>query len=146
MITIERMDYKHIEDVICLGLVTQEFRTGTSAPQFYFRSTLEAWIKSPNGVLLVGLFKSEFAGFSIAAYNPDNKDGYLHNIVVMPEHRHKGIAPEMLEKTLQNLAILGCNHVYKKIKPRNKEALKLMQKYGFEIGEKFLYVERTLEL
>jgi len=138
------MRSEHIDDVISLGLATPEFQTGTSVPQFYSKETLSKWIQSPNGTLLVANVSKEFAGFSITAYNPDSRDGYMHCMAVKEQYRNQNVGTEFINKTLDELQKMGCNHVYCLIQTSNERMKKFLEKRGFQIGETFSYVQRTL--
>ncbi len=143
-ISIEKMKLEYLDSVIELGLSTPELQTGTKAPQFYSKETLKNWIKSVNGILLTALVKDNFAGFSITAYNPDSRDGYIHFIAIRDEYRRIGIGSKLLIYTLNELEKLGCNHVYGLVQIGNESTKKFMRNHGFEIGEAFNYVQRVL--
>ena len=143
-VKVRKMEAKDLGEVITLGLSTSEIQTGTASPQFYFRETLERWIKSPNGILLVAKDRGRIAGFRIASYNPDSRDGHLHVTVVREEYRRSGIGSKLLDETLTRLEELGANHVYCEIQEDNEVTLEFFRKHGFEIGSKFFRVERNL--
>ena len=138
------MNSEHLDEVIQLGLNTPEFHTGTTVPQFYSKLTLEKWVQSPHGVLLVAFIEDNFAGFSLTAYNPDSRDGYIHCVALKKEYQWKKLGSQMLEYTLAELEKMGCNHVFGLVQTNNQETLKFMRKHGFEVGEPFHYVQRTL--
>lgn len=50
---ISRMTETDLDEVIAMGLATPEIQTGTDSPQFYYKETLQRWIQSTNGILLV---------------------------------------------------------------------------------------------
>lgn len=142
---IRRMRQADIEKVVELGLSLEQLQTGTESPQFYSGETISRWIKSHNGILLVAEVKGVFAGFSLTAYNPDSRDGYLHTICVAPEFRRQYIGSHLLEETLIELhEKTDCNHVYCLIRPTNKPSKKLFEKHGFIVGKTFSYVDREL--
>lgn len=143
-ISIKRMEPKYLDSVIELGLSIPELQTGTSAPQFYSKETLNKWVKSINGILLTALVEDTFAGFSITAYNPDSRDGYIHFIAIKDNYRRIGVASKLLAYTLSELEKLGCNHVYGLVQINNESTKKFMRNHGFEIGEAFNYAQRAL--
>ena len=143
-ISIERMKSEYLDNVIDLGLSTPELRTGTNASQFYSKKTLTNWIKSEKGILLTAMMEDNFAGFSITAYNPDSRDGYIHFIAIKEKYRRMGIASKLLTYTLDELEKLGCNHVYSLVNMNNENTKKFFKNHNFEIGETFSYVQRTL--
>ena len=142
--TIRRMRKEDVDEVIKLAINTKEIKTGTGSPQFYSKKTLLKWINGPSDILLVAKKQGNVVGFSLAAYNPYSRDGYLHVSVVREENREEGIGSEMLKTTLETMARQGCNHVFAMAKPDNVPILNLLRKHGFEVGEQFNYVERTL--
>lgn len=141
---IRSMEARDLDSVIVMGTSTEEFDTGTESPQFYSRATLEKWIQSPNGVLLVAEYNTEIVGFRLAAYNPDSRDGYLHTIMVKKEFRGKGIGGLLMDETLRRLMALGCNHVVALVQEGNDSTLGFLRSNGFDIGGKFHYCDVTL--
>ena len=61
--TICTMTDSDIDEVICIGETTPEFRTGTEAPQFYSKTTLRGWISEPSGISLVAKVEDQVVGF-----------------------------------------------------------------------------------
>ena len=143
-IVIRRMSLEDLSQVINLGLSTQELKTGTKAPQFYSRETLRNWIQSPNGILLTALYKNNFIGFSITSYNPDSRDGYIHCIAINEDYRGKTMGSNLTKETINELKKTECNHIYCLVKVNNKETKRFFSKHGFETGEAFNYVQRTI--
>lgn len=143
-VKVRKMETKDLDEVIALGLSTPEIQTGTASPQFYFRETLERWIQSPNGILLVAEDSGRIAGFRIASYNPDSRDGHLNVTIVRKEYRRSGIGSKLLDETLTRLEELGANHVYCQVQEDNEDTLQFFRKHGFEIGRKFFRVEQNL--
>jgi len=143
-VSISRMEEADLDEVISLGLSTAEIQTGTNSPQFYYRDTLQRWIQNPNGILLVAKAEGKLAGFRIADYNPDSRDGHLHVTVVKEEYRRQGVGGQLLDATLTELEKLGCNHVYCEVEEDNEATLAFFQKHGFDVGKKFFRVERSL--
>ncbi len=141
---VTRMQDEDLDAVIEFGLSTPELQTGTGSPQFYSKETLSRWINSPNGILLIAKVDGQFAGFSITAYNPDSRDGYIHCITTVDTHRGTGLGRRLLEQTLSQLEHVGCNHVYCLVRTNNKKTQSFFKKNGFEIGKAFHYVERML--
>lgn len=143
-VLIRKMEIRDIGEVISLGLAIPEFHTGTESPQFYSQETLERWIQRPNGVLLVAQVDSDLAGYNLASYNPDNRDGYIHVAVVKEKYRRRGIYGRLLDETMDQLTTLGCNNVWCMVKPDSEAMVEALKKHGFEVGEQFLYIQRSL--
>ncbi len=145
-VKIRAMEASDLDAVIEMGTSTAEFDTSTDSPQFYSRETLERWIASPNGVLLVAESGSEVIGFRLAAFNPDSRDGYLHTIAVKQSYRDQGIGTQLMTETLRRLESLGCNHVVGLVQEGNDSTLGFLRKNGFDIGAKFHYCDVSLPL
>jgi ribosomal protein S18 acetylase RimI-like enzyme len=143
-VTIRAMEMGDLDAVIEFGTSTAEFDTSTDSPQFYSRATLEKWISSPNGVLLVAQSGPEVVGFRLAAYNPDSRDGYLHTIAVKQAYRNQGIGTQLMAETLRRLEAMGCNHVVALVQEGNDSTLGFLRKNGFGIGGKFHYCDVSL--
>lgn len=143
-VTIRAMELRDLDAVIALGTSTAEFDTSTESPQFYSRATLEKWISSPNGVLLVAESGPDVIGFRLAAYNPDSRDGYLHTIAVKQAYRNQGVGTQLMAETLRRLEVLGCNHVVALVQEGNESTLGFLRKNGFDVGGKFHYCDVSL--
>lgn len=141
---IRQMQETDISQVIELGSGVSELSTGTSSPQFYSKETLTRWVTSPNDVLLVAEEEGRVVAFSLTSYNPFSRDAYMHASAVYPEYRRRGIRSQMLERTLAMLEERGCNNVFCLVKPDNVPMQELLRRHGFEVGEKFLYIQRSL--
>lgn len=130
--------------VLELGLGVSELSTGTSSPQLYSAETLRKWITNPSDVLLVAEEGGHIIAYSLTSYNPFSRDAYMHVSVVHEAYRRKGIGSRMLDHTLEILEAKGCNNIFCLVKSDNIAIQKLLKGHGFEIGESFLYVQRSL--
>jgi ribosomal protein S18 acetylase RimI-like enzyme len=143
-INIRKMGWGDLNRVEKIGLKTAEFKTGTSAPQFYSYRTLKGWVKSKKGILLVAEMNGKMVGFGITAYNPDSRDGYIHCLINFSKNRKRGVGKVLIKETLDSLTGMGCNHVFALVKNWNDPAQNLFSRAGFEVGDLFRYCEKTL--
>jgi len=63
--------------------------------------------------------------------------GHITQICVLPEVRHRGIGYELLRRSLEGLAQLGCRKVSLTVTDRNREASGLYERLGFVTERKF---------
>ncbi|KKQ35651.1 MAG: acetyltransferase [candidate division WS6 bacterium GW2011_GWA2_37_6] len=143
-IDITRMSENDLDQVIALAIGVTEIQTGTSADQFWSRQTLEGWINADDGVLLVAKEGEQVVGYSISSVIKSAHDAIINVIEVHPDHQKKGIASNLIVQTLIELKSIGCNHVKCDIKPDNIPSQELFSRFGFEMGESFIYAERMI--
>ena len=142
---IVRMESRHLDEVVQLGMAEEELHTRSDTPEFYSKATLERWIKSPNGFLFAAETDDrDFAGFVLASYNPDCRDAYVHCVATTTEFRKQGVGSLLLDATLKELRQTGCNFVRCLIALDNDPSVKLFEKHGFKLGDKFHYVSRNI--
>lgn len=143
---INRMTKQDIGKVISIGLETPEFRTDTSAEQFYSEQSLRRWVGDKGGVTLVARVNNEVVGFLLGYYMQGPNDGYLNCLAMLEAYRGRGVGKRLLEQALKEFEAKGCNHVFGVVKEDNKKTLNFFENNGLEIGESFRYVETMLPL
>ena len=143
---IKRMAEQDINKVISIGLEIPEFRTGTSAEQFYSKQSLKRWIGDENGVTLVARMNNEAVGFLLGYYMKGPNDGYLNCLAISEKYRGKGIGKKLLEQALGEFEAKGCNHIFGVVKEDNEKTLNFFENNGLEIGGSFRYIETMLPL
>lgn len=143
-VLIREMESGDLDGVIQLAISCHELSTGTNAPQFWGRQTLERWIHGRLGVLLVGYRGTLLVGFLVSSFNPDSRDAYINSIVVASQERGRGIGALLLTAAEAQLQNMGCNHIFGLIKPDNLGSAHLFQKRGFQAGAQFVYWQKTL--
>jgi ribosomal protein S18 acetylase RimI-like enzyme len=143
-LTCRRMEQRDLAAVMRLAHRADEIQTGTSAPQFWSEDILVRWADSEMGVLLVCEVSGELAGFIISSYNPISRDGYLHCVVVSPEHRRAGVGATLMEMTESTLVARGCNHIFGLVKPNNVPSEGLLARCGFKKGQEFTYWQKSV--
>jgi ribosomal protein S18 acetylase RimI-like enzyme len=77
------------------------------------------------------------------------QSGYIHDLGVLPAHRRKGYASAMVLAIIELLRKEGCHHIILDVLSHNESAIKLYEKCGFDITNKFnlwrLKTKDTLE-
>ncbi|SRR5258708_1163185 len=146
---IRQMVKEDLEWVIKTGLGTPEFKTGTNATQFYGEETLGRWIDDVNGITLVAEFNDQRTGFLLGYYMAGPNDGYINCTVVNQEERRRGIGKALQKSALYEFSQKGpeggkCNHVFCVVNETDEPMLSLKKEVGFQVGDKFHYVEIML--
>ncbi len=104
------------------------------------------------------LLAVEPAIFQVAAFPPDSKiagyaiafavgeDGEVLNVAVEPPFRGKGLAGQMLDALLIEMAARGVRTAYLEVRESNRAAQALYGSRGFtEIGRRYQYYRRPVE-
>lgn len=74
------------------------------------------------------------SGFSELKRFRFTRKGHIVSVAVMPEHRCKGIAFEMLTQALKNMTErYKCSETYLEVRVSNQAAINLYKKMGFKI-------------
>ena len=72
------------------------------------------------------------------------KTGHIISVAVLPEHRRRGLALDMMTRVLQVLKqTYGCAETYLEVRVSNKEAAELYEKLGYVIvsRERSYYID-----
>ncbi len=101
---------------------------------------------------LVVEYDSEVSGYAVVWII--GSEAYIANIAIAPKFRRKGLASCLLEAIFKEAKILGCSSVVLEVKRKNKAAINLYRKFGFEVvgvrermysdGEDGLIMEKLL--
>ncbi len=57
---------------------------------------------------------------------------YVNNLGVLPEYRNRGIGSKLVEQAVKTAKELGMSFISLEVRPSNKSAVGLYEKYGFE--------------
>lgn len=144
-IKIFQMSEGDIDQVSEIGWNTPEFDPGTGNASFYYKNTLKNWLNDPNGITLVAKDEDEVVGFVLATNLPGPRDGYIHELVVLPEHRSQGLGSKLVKMVEERVKELGGNHIFGLVQEGNLGMLEFIKKSGFEVGGKFYYIDKVLE-
>lgn len=65
------------------------------------------------------------------------KAGHVVSVAVLPEYRRRGIAFELMRRTLDSLRdVYKCDESYLEVRVSNEQAIRLYQKLGYKIHER----------
>ena len=115
-----RAAIQQMRDMGRIGILNRLF--ATSLAKGVHRSFV--WVE--NGRLLgnISLYSEKFPYQNTRAW-------ILANIAVLPQHRKKGIATQLVVTALDALKTKGVNEIYLQVDEENKNARQLYQKLGF---------------
>jgi ribosomal protein S18 acetylase RimI-like enzyme len=113
-----------------------------------YASFLSAQLEASDKVILVAVDNGDVIGYAYAAVEGYDymalrgPAGVLHDIIVDPEHRSKGVGRLLLEATLEFFKSRGVPRVVLSTAERNEAAQRLFAKMGF----RRTMIEMTREL
>ena len=140
-ITIEKISYQNKKDVRILETVlTNWFKDpkelNLTSPNMSYPFNFKKWVTLTNADQEIHSFviKSEdwIIGIGHLRILPDTKRAHAYHIFIDPDYRQKGLA----EKMVRHLELLGRSEKMEvmtlRVVPKNKPAIKLYEKLGFE--------------
>jgi len=65
------------------------------------------------------------------------KKGHVVSIAVMNEHRSKGFGSALVYESIKGVKIRQCSELYLEVRCSNNDAVRLYEKLGFSITQKF---------
>ncbi|MGD0729007.1 MAG: N-acetyltransferase [Candidatus Micrarchaeaceae archaeon] len=144
-VKIRNMNLKDVGAVYRLGIKTEEFYSSDDYGTWYPKDALEEWLKyKKDDVLLVAESNNKVVGFALT-YVHFKKWALLDSAAVLPKYRKKGIGNQLMDQTLARLKKIGVVYAQGFIRNNNKQMLKYIKKFGFEIGNNFYVVDRLFE-
>lgn len=63
----------------------------------------------------------------------------IHDLIVLPEYRHKGVAKKILLFLEEKAKLMGCCKLTLEVRTDNTKALGLYKKFGFSGGKHLMY-------
>ncbi len=126
----------------------QRFLAATDRTPAGYAAFLSQQLDEPTSAVLVAEASGSVIGYSYAALEGldymalRGPAGALHDIIVDPEHRGRGVGRLLLEATLAHLRSRGAPRVVLSTAERNEAAQRLFASVGF----RRTMVEMTLEL
>ena len=74
----------------------------------------------------------------------DGRRGYIYHTAVSPDHRHAGIATQLVEAAVDALKAEGINKSALVVFSRNADGNAFWERMGFTVREDLVYRNRTL--
>ncbi len=74
----------------------------------------------------------------------DGRRGYIYHTAVSPDYRNKGIATELVKKTMNTLKNLGINKTALVVFSENSVGNAFWEKMGFNLREDLSYRNKTI--
>ena len=114
----------------------------------HYAAFLGSQLDDPNVLLLVAEHDGRVVGYTFAAMEGyDYKSlrgpaGLLHDILVDPDHRGRGVGRRLLDQTLSMLRSRGARQIVLSTAERNESAQRLFMRMGF----RRTMIEMTREL
>ena len=73
-------------------------------------------------------------GTTMAGY--DGHRGWLHKVAVLPQHRRRGLAADLVRHAIRGLRSAGCTKVNLQIRATNAEVRGFYESLGFKVEER----------
>jgi ribosomal protein S18 acetylase RimI-like enzyme len=137
---IRRMEERDLEKVYEWGAGTEGFSANIYS-RFWPEFALEKWVKKPDDVLLVAEEQDQMVGFILSQYHKESGKATIENIYIAEEHRGTGAGSRLLKKCIDQLKANGARHINACVKSDNEEAIKFFEKYGFNRGYDFVWMQ-----
>ncbi|RMQ42352.1 MULTISPECIES: GNAT family N-acetyltransferase [Pseudomonas syringae group genomosp. 2] len=129
MITIRSMTIKDYESVIELMRNTP----GISLRDADSRESTARYLDRNPGTSFVAEAEGAVCGCVMCGH--DGRRGYLQHLIVLPEYRRQGIAPELVERCLQCLEALGVYKCHLDVLKVNEAAGRYWSGQGWTLRE-----------
>jgi ribosomal protein S18 acetylase RimI-like enzyme len=119
------------------GFDAQRFLEATPRTEHGYASYLRSQLDEPSIVILVADCGGVVCGYTFAGIEGHDymslrgPAGVLHDIVVDPAHRGRGVGQRLLEATLKELEARGAPRVVLSTAERNESAQRLFARAGF---------------
>ncbi len=144
-IKIRRARARDITRIRDLGKGMKEFACSQSV-KFYSREELEEWIKKPkDNILLVAEINKKMVGFLYAKIMV-REWCMIDNIGVKQEWRKKGIGKILLGELFKILKNKKVNFVQLLTNLKHKKTINFWKSRKFKEGEKFLWLEKIIDV
>ncbi len=106
------------------------------------RDGIDKFLKRNPETCFVAEENSEIIGVILAGN--DGRRGYIYHTAVSPQHRRKGIAGKLLNKTLESLYSLGISKTALVVFERNQDGNAFWEKQGFTCRDDLIYRNKSL--
>ena len=85
-------------------------------------------------MLFVAMEGDAVVGTTMAGY--DGHRGWLHKVAVLPQHRRRGLAADLVRHAIRGLRSAGCTKVNLQIRATNAEVRGFYESLGFKVEER----------
>lgn len=99
---------------------------------FPFPWSINQWDQSTDNDSFYVFYLPEMSGFILYQLSPVEELAHLLKILIVSDHRNKGLASQMLAASHQNLKILGFKRVFLEVEDHNSAALRLYDHLGYK--------------
>lgn len=137
-------DPADVEAIHVLGENVSEFSVNNETITFWPKDLLTHAVQSDDVLLLVAEDKNAIVGFVTINYSHGLKKALIENIYVHPDMRGQGIGDQLLQKMFELLPDMGCEYVATLVPLDAKSAVSLYERSGFDRGESFLWLDKSL--
>jgi len=130
LVPVSRVNFKRV-----LKLEVAEHEKKFVAPNMF--SIAEAYVE-PDTYPMAIYYRHEPVGFMLyGQFIEDKGEWWIGRLMVVPEHRRKGIAEGATKVAIENMKKLGADkHIFVSFVPDNDEARLLYEKLGFKDAER----------
>jgi len=105
---------------------------------------IQGTIQYETAIALLAESGGEVTGYLMARIS--GEEGEILNLAVLPDHRRRGIARELLEQGLAALAAAGVREAYLEVRESNRPAITLYGAKGFRtVGMRSHYYRSPIE-
>lgn len=132
-----------VDSIHTLGEQVSEFSVSKATVTFWPKNSLSSAVLSDDVLILVAE-EQDIGGFIIVNYNHGFKKALIENIFVRPDLRGQNIGGQLLQKTVDTLQGMGCEYVATLVPPDANDAINLYVRSGFDHGESFVWLDRSL--
>jgi ribosomal protein S18 acetylase RimI-like enzyme len=104
-------------------------------PIRFSRPTMRTLIADPASATWIAEEAGQMAGFAIIywAKAPEQPLAYIQTLEVAPEHRHRGIATELLRRVEESARVAGAHVVWLHVAETNAPAIRLYEMNGYSL-------------
>lgn len=105
----------------------------SAVDQWYGSGTLERGGGQTSPLLLVATVDGEVGGYSESVFGDDGGRGDIQWLHVAPDRRGRGVGRRLLERTRDELADRGADHLRGRVLADNREGNSFYEREGFEM-------------
>ena len=126
----EDEDYKAVVKLLkeneVMGMPEEVISRGYSSP-----ASIKQRVQIGMETILVAKTEEDFYGFIIMATGVSDEIAAIPIVLVDPVHRRKGVASDLMEKSIEELKKVGAKKLYANVYYLNRPSMMLFTKMGF---------------